>query len=42
VQQQFLPDELTHKRFWNASDNPSEAQMQQRQNQRWGDYKKAK
>jgi putative ATPase len=39
VKQQFLPDELVSTRFWNASDNPSEAQMQQRQQQRWGNDK---
>jgi putative ATPase len=36
VKQQFLPDALISEKFWHASDNPSEAQMQQRQQQRWG------
>ncbi len=36
VQQQFLPDQLQDTRFWNACDNPQEAQMRQRQMQRWG------
>ncbi len=36
VQQQFLPDQLQDIRFWNACDNPQEAQMRQRQMQRWG------
>ncbi len=36
VEQQFLPDEIIDTRFWNACDNPQEAQMRQRQIQRWG------
>lgn len=36
VEQQFLPDGLQDTRFWNACDNPQEAQMRQRQIQRWG------
>lgn len=36
VHQQFLPDQLQDTRFWNACDNPQEAQMRQRQMQRWG------
>jgi putative ATPase len=36
VKQQFLPDALISEKFWHASDNPSEVQMQQRQQQRWG------
>jgi putative ATPase len=36
VKQQFLPDALILEKFWHASDNPSEVQMQQRQQQRWG------
>jgi putative ATPase len=37
VKQQFMPDALKTVRFWQASDNQAEAQMQQRQKQRWGD-----
>ena len=36
VRQQFLPDTLQGKHFWHATDNAAEAQMQQRQQQRWG------
>jgi putative ATPase len=40
VRQQFLPDKIKDLRIWEASDNPSEAQMRQRQEQRWGTDKK--
>lgn len=37
VHQQYMPDQLNDTtRFWNACDNPQEAQMRQRQIQRWG------
>ena len=36
VRQQFLPDKLQGLRFWQAADNPAEAQMAQRQQARWG------
>lgn len=40
VKQQFLPDTLMGTRFWNAADNQAEAQMQNRQDARWGIQKK--
>lgn len=33
VEQQYLPDALTGSRFWEAGDNPAEAQMYRRQEQ---------
>ena len=36
VRQQFLPDGLDGTRFWHAADNPAEAQLAARQQQRWG------
>ncbi len=37
VKQQFMPDQLGHRRFWNPADNPQEARMAQLQNRRWAD-----
>jgi putative ATPase len=39
VKQQFMPDALKDVRLWRASENAAEAQMQQRQQQRWGNDK---
>ncbi len=36
VVQQFLPDNLMGVKFWHPSNNPQEAQMQQRHQERWG------
>ncbi|MDE6288287.1 MAG: replication-associated recombination protein A, partial [Muribaculaceae bacterium] len=36
VKQQFLPDNLQGKHFWNPCDNPSEATLAARQKNRWG------
>lgn len=36
VKQQFLPDALMGTRMWNPCDNPQEAALLQRQQQRWG------
>ncbi len=36
VKQQFLPDALVGTRFWNPCENPSEATLSARQQQRWG------
>ena len=36
VVQQFMPDSLVGMKFWHPCDNPQEAQMQQRYQQRWG------
>lgn len=35
VKQQFLPDAIDGTRLWQCCDNPSEAQMQKRQDERW-------
>ncbi len=35
VRQQFLPDSLKGTRLWHACDNPQEAAMEQRRQQRW-------
>lgn len=35
VQQQFMPEELSHPTLWNACDNPSEAKMKALNDQRW-------
>ncbi len=40
VQQQFLPDRLTGTQFWQPCDNPAEAVLAQRQQQRWHPEKK--
>lgn len=36
VLQQFLPDEIRDTSFWQACDNPQEAQMVERHKRRWG------
>ncbi|MCC8117420.1 MAG: replication-associated recombination protein A [Bacteroidales bacterium] len=36
VKQQFLPDSLLGTRLWQPCDNPAEATLAQRQQQRWG------
>lgn len=36
VRQQFMPDDLGYRRFWNPADNPSEMRMAELQNYRWG------
>lgn len=36
VVQQFRPDAIADKTFWNPGDNPSEALMRQRHEARWG------
>lgn len=36
VKQQFLPDSLVGTRLWQPCDNPAEATLAQRQQQRWG------
>lgn len=36
VRQQFRPDEISDKRFWNPGQNPAEEVMRQRQEGRWG------
>lgn len=36
VKQQFMPDELGHRAFWQPCDNPAEQRSAQLQNQRWG------
>ena len=36
VRQQFLPDALVGARYWTACENPAEAAMQARQQDRWG------
>lgn len=36
VRQEFLPAELSGRRFWNAASNTSEAKMQNLQEARWG------
>ena len=35
VVQQFMPDSLGHKRFWNPADNPAEQRAAAMQNERW-------
>ena len=35
VKQQFLPDAIDGTRLWTCCDNPSEMQMQKRQDERW-------
>lgn len=35
VRQQFMPDALGHRRFWNPADNQQEARMAELQNRRW-------
>lgn len=35
VRQQFMPDSLGHRGFWNPGANPSEARMAELQNKRW-------
>lgn len=37
VNQQYLPDQLTDKRFWHAYHNPAEEKLYQRMIQCWGD-----
>lgn len=37
VRQQFMPDALQGTRFWNPTDNPSEARMAELHRSRWGD-----
>lgn len=37
VNQQYLPDQLTDKRFWHACHNPAEEKLYQRMIQCWGD-----
>ena len=36
VKQQFMPDALGHRRFWEPADNQQELKMAQLQTQRWG------
>ena len=36
VRQQFLPDQLIEKRFWNPCSNPAEDKLKALQQQRWG------
>ncbi len=36
VEQQFLPDEAEGQQFWKPQNNPQEAKMKERQEQRWG------
>ena len=36
VIQEFMPENLGHTTFWNASNNPSEAKMLQRHLSLWG------
>lgn len=37
VRQQFLPDKLQNMRFWHPCNNPSEAVLDARQRERWGE-----
>ena len=36
VRQQFLPDQIDGRKFWNPADNPSEIRAADLQRQRWG------
>ena len=36
VMEQYMPEELNHPQLWHPQDNPAEAQMQARQQSRWG------
>ncbi len=36
VRQQFLPDQIDGRKFWNPADNPSETRAADLQRQRWG------
>ena len=40
VVQQYLPDEIAHKRFYVSQENPAEQRSNELQRSRWGDYKK--
>ena len=37
VMEQYMPEELNHPQLWHPQDNPAEAQMQARQQSRWGE-----